>query len=190
MITNIAKFLWLPVLAVAACSTMEVSSNAAPGAADRAASYHTYAWMPQPANRDANHSSIVEAQVKQEADRDLQAKGYRQVAPSNAPDFLVGWHSTTQQKTEVRELDPYYGYGWYGGLGGYGGSGWGGPDSYVTQYTQGTLILDIVDAGTKKLTWRGSAQANLGTNPSQGTSTQKKIRQATDKILDRFPPKA
>jgi hypothetical protein len=77
-----------------------------------------------------------------------------------------------------------------GGLGGYGGSGWVGPETYATQYTQGTLILDIVDAGTKKLTWRGSAQANLGSNPSPGASTDKKIKQATDKILDRFPPKA
>ncbi|MBI5543979.1 MAG: DUF4136 domain-containing protein, partial [Deltaproteobacteria bacterium] len=145
----IATLLALPV---AACSTMKVTTDAVPGAADSIAGYHTYAWLPHPAKRDTNHNPIAEAQIKQAVENNLSAKGYRRVDASDNPDFLVGWHATTQEKTQVEDVNPYYGYGWGPAFGppvGYGGAG--GPDVYVRHYEQGTLILDVVDGDSKQL---------------------------------------
>ena len=53
----------------------------------------------------------------------------------------------------------------------------------VQQYTQGTLIVDFVDAKTKKLVFRGLAQAAVG---SQGANANA-IREAVAKIMAQFP---
>jgi hypothetical protein len=167
------------VAAVAGCATgMKIDSVSTPGEAQRAAAYRTYAWLPQPATPDANHNPILEAKVRQAVDRDLSVKGYRR-ADSGTPDFLVGWHASTQTKADVQTVDAYYGLGW----------GFVVPQTYVREYQQGTLIIDIVDGATRTLVWRGSAQADLGSNPSSG-DTVKKVDEAAGKILDRFPPKS
>jgi hypothetical protein len=35
------------------------------------------------------------------------------------------------------------------------------PLNMVQEYTEGTLILDVLDAATKSLVWRGTAQAEV-----------------------------
>lgn len=179
----------LLALPMAACSTMHISTNAAPGAAQTVSRYHTYAWLPTPPERsEPRKDPFVEAHVKQSVDRELAAKGYRKVASSADPDFLVGWHTTTEERTRVESINPYWGYDWGPAFGpplGYGGAA--GPDVYVSEYVEGTMILDVVDGRTNTLVWRGSAQADLGANPS-GEEVPKKIDKAADKILSKFPP--
>ena len=75
---------------------------------------------------------------------------------SKTPDFRVALH--TGQQSKVRVTD--YGYG-------YGVGRWGGGGLDVYQYQEGTLILDVVDAKTKKLMWRGTAIGVV--NPSAAT---------------------
>jgi hypothetical protein len=179
----------LLALQAAACSNIKVSTNEMPGAAQTAAAYRTYAWLPTKARDESHNNPFVEGQLKQAVERDLTAKGYRKVARNDNPDFLIGWHVTTQEKTQVEAINPYWGYGWgpaFGPPGAYGGA-WGPGGTYVTEYEQGTLILDVVDAKSNALVWRGTAKANLGANPT-GEDAQKKINQATDKILAKFPP--
>jgi hypothetical protein len=53
----------------------------------------------------------------------------------------------------------------------------------VQQYTEGTLIIDFVDARTKKLVFRGLAQAAVG---SQGANANA-IQEAVTKIVAQFP---
>ncbi len=186
----IAK-LALLALPAAACSTVKVSTNEEPGAAQAAAGYRTYAWLPT-AERDESHNNpFVEAQLKQNVDRDLAAKGYQRVGLRDRPDFLVGWHVTTMDKTQVEAINPYWGYAWspaFGPPGAYGGARGPGPN-YVGEYGQGTVILDVVDARANQLVWRGTAVADLGANPT-GQKVQSKITKATDKILAEFPPKS
>jgi hypothetical protein len=171
----------LAVLAGAACSTVKVDTISAPGEAERASAYRTYAWLPQPENRDANHHPLLEGVVRQSVDEELAAKGYQHVT-AGKPDFLVGWHASRQTKVDVQSVDSYYGVGW--------DWGWaaGPPQNYVTEYQQGTLIIDVVDGAANKLVWRGTAEADLGTNP-RAEETAKKVDEAAEKILERFPPK-
>jgi Domain of unknown function (DUF4136) len=53
----------------------------------------------------------------------------------------------------------------------------------VQQYTEGTLIIDFVDAKTKKLVFRGLAQAAVGSQRANANA----IQEAATKIVAQFP---
>jgi hypothetical protein len=177
-------------LPMAGCSTVKVSTKELPGAAQTIAGYTTYAWLP-PRSRDEMHGHpFVEAHLKQAVDGDLAAKEYRRVERSENPDFMIGWHVTTAASTSAEAINPYWGYTWgppFGPPSGYGG-GLAPPGTHAPYYEQGTLVLDIVDARSNKLLWRGAARADLGAGV-MGSDTHKKVHKAVDKILAEFPPK-
>jgi hypothetical protein len=117
--------------------------------------------------------------------QELQTRGYRLVDEN--PDFKVGWHGAIDQKLDVGTMDSYYGYGWGSWYSPYYGGG--APHTYVREYEEGTLILDVVDAASNKLVWRGTAQAELSSN-SSAEKRQERLNEAVSKILEDFPPKA
>jgi hypothetical protein len=53
----------------------------------------------------------------------------------------------------------------------------------VTQYHEGTLVLDFVDARTKKLVFRGVGTAVVGDSEANA----EKIREAVKKIVADYP---
>jgi len=75
----------------------------------------------------------------------------------------------------------HHGFSHYGyGYGGYGYPGYG----YVDYGYEGTIILDIIDAESNELVWRGSYAAAVD---DSGIS-EKKIKKAVKHILEKFPP--
>ena len=78
----------------------------------------------------------------------LNAKGY---TLSENADFSISLFFTKDTKTSIQSTGGYgYGYGYgYRGYGGMGGS------TYVTQYDEGTLVIDFVDMAKQELVWRG-----------------------------------
>ena len=79
-----------------------------------------------------------------------------------------------------------YGYGGYYGWGGWGGD-FGTTNVNVVDVPMGTLMVDMVDAASKEMVWRGIAQ---GTVPTSSTSeeSEKRINKAVTKLLRNFPP--
>jgi hypothetical protein len=63
---------------------------------------------------------------------------------------------------------------------------WGTPGDRSSEYTEGTLIIDIIDTATNQLAWRGSASGVVD-DPSQ--ANQEDINTAVFNILEKFPPK-
>ncbi|WP_245563809.1 DUF4136 domain-containing protein [Spirosoma luteum] len=51
------------------------------------------------------------------------------------------------------------------------------------KYEAGTVVVDMVDARTKQLIWRGSAQNAIG-NP---TRIKEQLAREVTRIVDRFP---
>jgi hypothetical protein len=60
--------------------------------------------------------------------------------------------------------------------------------TYVRQYEEGTLVLDIVNAKSNQLMWRGSAQAEIN-RQLKPEEREKRLQEAIGKILAQFPPK-
>jgi len=167
------------VILTAGCSSIDVYYDV-----DKDAdftSYKTYDWMPPPEpspdDRDAaepDDSTNTEL-IRSLVDAQLVAKGLER-EPDN-PDLLVMHHGGSENRIDV------------GGFGyAYGGSysGWQGAGIGIYSYHGGTLIVDLVDARTGQLAWRGSAQGTL----VSGTTRQAKkvIVEAIEKLFEAYPP--
>ena len=125
-------------------------------------------------------SSLVVERVRKAVDAELEAKGLKRT--SQKPDFLIAEHMTKENKVDIDS----WGYS-YGPFPGYWGGYWGPGDISTYQYEEGTLILDFVDAGSKKLIWRGTAKANIE-NVDSPEKSKKLIDEAVQKILQKYPP--
>lgn len=141
--------------------------------------YKSYDWMPVPVS--AGMGELVIARVKRAVDAELSAKGLMKT--SQNPDFLIAEHLGKKHKVQVEQ----WGYGYYGPYPGYRG-GFRGPGGVSTyRYEEGSLILDFVDAGSKKLIWRGAAKAEIQ-NVNTPEKSEKLINEAVKKILSKYPP--
>ena len=54
----------------------------------------------------------------------------------------------------------------------------------VTEYTQGTVIVDVVDPSTRELLWRGQGVATVSDDEAQYEQDLWKTVQA---VLEKFP---
>ncbi len=127
-------------------------------------------------------NQISEKRVTDEITQALTEKGW-QPAPEGPAEAQVVLHGATQTK---RSLNTFY-----SGMGGYGYRGWGGMGGTGTatttesEYTVGTLVVDIFGAKEKNLMWRGIAQDELSDKPDKNV---KKLAKASDKLFKDFPP--
>ncbi|HUH38502.1 MAG TPA: DUF4136 domain-containing protein [Spongiibacteraceae bacterium] len=84
--------------------------------------------------------------------------GVAETTPDKA-DIIVSYGVVTEEKTRVTtypEPMPYRCYRC-----GYGGA-WGGATAVdVHEYTQGTLVIDMINPQTKQVVWRGVGTANI-----------------------------
>jgi hypothetical protein len=135
---------------------------------------HTYSWLPVPTDQKQNE--LILKRVKTELSAGLADRGYREA--KGKADFRLAIHMGTERRVQVDD----WGYA-YGRHYGFGGAG----RLEVYEYDEGTLIVDMVDAGTKKLFWRGTARKTVdpGATPEKITAT---VQEAVDKILKNFPP--
>jgi hypothetical protein len=127
-------------------------------------------------------NQIGEKRVMDEFTEALTAKGWKQ-APEGQADAQVVLHGASQTKKDLNTF--------YSGMGGYGYRGWGGmggmgtATTTVSEYTVGTLVVDIFDKTGKNLLWRGTAQDELSDKPEKNI---KKLGKASDKMFKDFPP--
>jgi len=170
------------IVLTAGCSSISVNNDYDPGTDFSV--YQTYAWIRQQTNVSGNaqqaqaQSSLVGKRIMNSVDKVLAEKGMRM---ADDPQLLVVYHTGVQDKVQVTDWG--YGYGRYGGWG-YGG---GGVDVY--NYQQGTLIVDLVDAASKELVWRGTAQGALAESNPSPEQMQKKIDNVVGKMFQKYPPK-
>jgi hypothetical protein len=112
----------------------------------------------------------------------LTSKGLTQA--SNNPDLLIAVHTAVQDKVDVTNWG--YGYADYYSYG-YWGPRYGGGGTTVTQYEEGTLIIDIVDNAEDELIWRGESSRALPSNPTVET-IDKMIDDIVARTLENYPP--
>lgn len=143
--------------------------------------YKTYSWQ-----EIKRANSLWTSRIKEAVNAQLEAKGLSQSAEGGDV-AIVAIKTTKTQRT----LDTFYdgfggGWGWRG-FGGYDGFG-GGGEARTTEhdYKEGTLIIDMYDAKTKQLIWRGNAEDTLSDKPDRN---EKKLERAVQKMLKNFPPR-
>jgi hypothetical protein len=123
------------------------------------------------------NNPLQQQRAKEDIVRQLTAKGWTEAPDAGSADAVVVIHGATQQQ---KSLDT-----WYSG----GGWGWGPGMSNTTVNTinVGTMQVDIFDAKTKKMVFRGTASDDISDKPEKNS---KKIDKAVEKMFKDFPPKS
>jgi Domain of unknown function (DUF4136) len=123
---------------------------------------------------------LSEKRVTAEIEQALTEKGWKKADEATA-DAIVVLHGATEVK---KDLNTFYSGG-YGGYGWRGMGGMGSASTTVTEYTVGTLVVDIFDAKSKELLFRGTASDEVS---DKAEKNQKKLAKASDKMFKDFPP--
>lgn len=156
----------------------------------------TYAWgtasdhIPGDNNPRVNNDIIADM-VQHAINTSLAHRGYA-LASTGSAAWLVHYHAGLEKKsetvTETRWPEPaprvvcgryhceqVYGWGYYG------------PPEYVTRtvvFHEGTLIVDIHDAASGKLAWRGTLSDEVNVNAALDPV---KLQKAVDALLAHLP---
>ena len=116
--------------------------------------YKTWNFFEDAGPDYAGYESLFTQYMLEAITLEMDKRGY---VKSDNPDLLVNFNAFVQDKTKVSTtsapppMGGYYGYrgGYYGAWGGYGY----GTQTHVSQYTEGTFNIDIVDAHKQQLVW-------------------------------------
>jgi Domain of unknown function (DUF4136) len=158
------------VLLLATASIADVNTDY-----DRSADfnqYKTYSW-----GKVQTSDPLWVDRIKEAVDSQLAAKGWRRVKEGGQTSVIAIEMTRNQQSLNT----------FYNGLGGgwRWGGGFGNATTTVDTYKVGTLIVDIFDANTHKLIWRGSSSDTLSDKSDKNIKTLDKDVQ---KMFDHFPP--
>lgn len=125
-------------------------------------------------------SDMQVARVNEALSSELQRKGFDVVDDNAKADMLMTWHLVTQDKTDVRSYNSMSYYNCWRC----------GPmvnDISVRQYTQGTLIVDLIDPQRNQSVWRSTVSSRLQAEPSPEDAAARRQEAATA-IFSQFPP--
>jgi len=140
--------------------------------------YARYAWATAPIGGGEwparNDRTAFDWKVRSLVDEQLAQRGYGRGVPEQA-DVLVDYRVSTEDR-EV--ADTFTDYARYRSAGGSAGLG----EAYIKGYQEGTLIVEVLDARTRKLVWYGSATAVV--NPEL---REKRLPDAIRRMFERFP---
>jgi len=163
-------------VAVAGCAAMTVSSHI-----ERSVNftdYVTYDWGPPDQypvgdpRLDAN--PFLTDYLMGAIEKQLDRKGYERALTGDV-DLLVHYHTSVVQKVEVNEAAAPYGYCY------------ADCQPRVIEYEQGTIVVDLVDARTSKVIWRGWAQDVMNGVIDNQARLEKTVDEGVTKMMVLLP---
>jgi hypothetical protein len=139
--------------------------------------YKTWAWVP---DRDKGHHGVLaDLTMRERVEKALAIRlgeaGLKQADPAATPDVLVRYQGDIGQgKSGTSSVSA----GYY----------WTDPAYASVQFTEqtATLLVDLIDASTKTLSWRLYIHHSYG-GPSDPPN---RMRDALDKGFEKYPPSA
>jgi Domain of unknown function (DUF4136) len=121
-------------------------------------------------------SPLIAERTQEAIAAQLEARGLKR--DDAHPDMYVSMRRT--YKTNYSTYVPPewgMGYGW----------GWGyGPWYSVNERVMGTLVVDVVNAATGQLLWRGVAEKHVHEH-ARPEERIERVNEEVDKIFDKFP---
>jgi hypothetical protein len=115
--------------------------------------FKTFAFVSPLGTDRSGYQTLVSGQLKASAQRELEARGLRYDAA--APQLLINFNASLSEKLRVSP-SAGLGIGYYGYRGGlYAPWPYYRDMNSVSQYTEGTLNIDVVDAARKQMVWEG-----------------------------------
>lgn len=180
----------LSVGLLCACAGLEVNTDF--DARADFSRYRRFAWLEPPVRESASEelpandvlaqNSLLDKRVRASVDEGLAARGLERVEPEQA-DLLVRYRVAIDEY--LQQTGSFVGTG----------ASYRHPstvvspsfyDAYWTtrRIRDGTLIIDLIDAQTQQIIWRGWT---VGRNPD-GYFSEEQVRESVSRLLALFPP--
>ena len=148
----------LPLLLVACASGPSIVSNTIPGTDFRA--FETYNFFSQLGTDRSNGTRTPVSSVLMAAmENELEARGLRK---SDAPDLLVDFNVWSEDRVNIRSTPTHttvHRSHWHRGW-----STWPTYNTTVRQYTEGSLLIDLIDPRNGTLVAEAAATQRISDN--------------------------
>jgi len=152
--------------------------------------YKTYGFFNPMGIENPNYSSIYGSIFRTAISKEMESRGYKM---SDNPDLMINVSGRLQDKTKVTTTaDPYMSGGYYGyrrgAYGAWGGYGYG-TTTHVSNYTEGTVNVDMVDRAQKRMVWEGVAVGRVKENKTND-ETRANINGGIQEMFAGYPFRA
>ncbi len=152
--------------------------------------YKTYGFFSPMGIENPNYSSIYGSIFRAAITREMENRGY---TLSDNPDLMINVSGRLQDKTKVTTTsDPYMSGGYYGyrrgAYGAWGGYGYG-TTTHVSNYTEGTINVDMVDRALKRMVWEGVAVGRVNEKKTND-ETRENIHAGITEMFAGYPFRA
>jgi hypothetical protein len=161
----------LLLMGAAACAWVPVEVESDVG--ERGANLKTWAWLQRPpVARGEAEFGAVDARVRPAVERELGARRLRKV-DRERPDFLVTYYAAIEKPIDAKAITYAAGVPLM--------------TKPVTSYERGSFLVDVLDARTGKLLWRGVGRRVF--DPKQTPEQRnERIDAAVASVIDEFAP--
>ncbi len=172
-------YLFLSVVMAAGCASPKIGYDYDRNT--RFTDYRTYEWGP-----DAPHTvgdpridnRLLDARIRSAIADELHSKGF--TAPAQGlPDFYVAYHAGVKDLMKGSSTQNYIGdlaHGTHTTI------------SDIQPYSEGALLIDVVDAASRQLVWQASATTEVEPGMT-ADERDRRIQQIVRAMLAPFPPK-
>lgn len=170
---NVLSALMLLPFLLWSCSSIQVVSDH--DAKVDFKQYHSFAYHKNAIDK-ANISDLDKKRILRAIDDELLKKGF---VKNENPDILVAFFTQANDQVNVNQWGSQWGWGW--------GPGFWGASTTVSTVTEGTLVIDFIDAKTKELVWQGTGYGALYRHAAK---KEERIIEFVSKILAQYPPQS
>ena len=149
--------------------------------------FRTYSYVEQMGtDAPGGPTSLLTQFLQAAVDREMAGRGYE--LSGGDTDLQINFYVETQEKIQSRQVPsgPTYGGGYYGYRGGYYGT-WGGysQTTEITQYTEGTLSIDVVDRARNELIWEAVVVGRV--RESLLANLEERVNEVVPEIMADYP---
>jgi len=161
-------------VAITRCASTNIHSYLAGGA--DLGRYHTYAWGPADAiptgDPRLDGNPFFEERLQAAVEKQLATRGVEKT--SATPGLLLYYRASVAQRVDAYSADLKDGYC---------------NECQPSVFDEGTIVIDLVDARSNTLVWRGWAEDSFEGAIDNQQLMEKQIDSAVARILQRLPPK-
>lgn len=162
---------------LAGCATLSVNSYTQRGVDMK--QYRTYSWeasAPEATGDPRLDSNpFFDERVRADVEKQLARRGFEKTWES--PDLLLHYHASMTQRIDVNGIDREHGYCEAG-------------DCRPFVYDAGTLLLDMVDAHTHKIVWRGWVEGSMDGVIDSQRLMESRIDESVARLFQKMPPRS
>jgi len=179
-------------LLFAGCTSTPTTTTTPAGATsvDKIAKRKTFSFVPDKAMEAAaavSNAAYWHQKLQDDVAAELSAKGYQQVASGGQ--FYVAMHAVIKRGESVTVLDNYSGYSLPPKTKAQSSVYSFAESAQQAGNNTGTLIIDVIDPGTKQIVWRGWKRTTLILARTPG-AREDLLKNVVRDILSSFPSRS